>query len=591
MLYFAQLVLSLVLLPCVVRCDMYNLVAPLLQAPQECSQGCAAWDTLNTTINSYWAGGKAPEDAGSHCAQLPYAPGLSKPSPLLDPHGVGAQGAWCVCSGDISAWGYCTSSSYVPEQVNLQLASPDTVVVSFVTFEPSLPAEAPYAMLSSQQQQDTQVLRGVTHVYVTPAGDRTYYMHFVKFSNLAPLTKYTYSVKSGATTGAVWSKNYTFTSPHSSTEQKETSVAIFGDLGIYAWNNFQNMMAQVENDTISAVIHIGDHCYNIGGSDDRRGDGYMQGYEPILSSVPWIPVVGNHEFYDGDHLRRYLNQTEGTVIANNASVNHEWLKGAHTTATSALGYQLSSGNHHAAGLHGTTPSGTSRYFSVDLGLVHFVALDLNMYNAVDDCGEPCRVAQLAWLKQDLAAANANRDQVPWIVAMSHFPLYCSNCPKPGHDPGAWWSSEACEFTGHDESCTVEDKKEGKNPYTGNATNADMVPDFEPIFMQYGVDVYASGHIHDFEWTYPIYNNSAVQKNFVNMKAPVHLVTGNAGPPSASRFSTLEDWSYSHSNEYSYTQLIAHNASAMSWIQIANNDSRVIDRLTIITDKHGPFPPP
>jgi hypothetical protein len=47
------------------------------------------------------------------------------------------------------------------------------------------------------------------------------------------------------------------------------------------------------------------------------------------------------------------------------------------------------------------------------------------YNGVDSCGASCRAAQLEWLEKDLAAANANRDAVPWIVAFSHFPLYCA----------------------------------------------------------------------------------------------------------------------------------------------------------------------
>ena len=49
---------------------------------------------------------------------------------------------------------------------------------------------------------------------------------------------------------------------------------------------------------------------------------------------------------------------------------------------------------------------------------------------------------LPWRRQDLKAAQANRKAVPWIVAMSHFPLYCSNCPKPGTEPGDWWNAEA-----------------------------------------------------------------------------------------------------------------------------------------------------
>lgn len=50
-----------------------------------------------------------------------------------------------------------------------------------------------------------------------------------------------------------------------------------------------------------------------------------------------------------------------------------------STATTPLGHLLAFGTHHAAGNTGPVPSGTSRFYSVDLGLVHFIALDLNMY--------------------------------------------------------------------------------------------------------------------------------------------------------------------------------------------------------------------
>merc|ERR1712086_1114411 len=99
-------------------------------------------------------------------------------------------------------------------------------------------------------------------------------------------------------------------------------------------------------------------------------------------------------------------------------------------------------------------------------------------------------------------------------------------------------------------------------------------------MEYGVDVYSSGHIHDYEFIYPVFNNTAVQKNFSNPRAPVHLVTGNGGPPSASRFSKIQPWSHEHSTVYSYTRLVAYNSTHMEWIQVANNDSCVLTRLMV-----------
>ena len=75
---------------------------------------------------------------------------------------------------------------------------------------------------------------------------------------------------------------------------------------------------------------------------------------------------------------------------------------------------LPSGTLFGASSHGSRPSGTSRYFSVDIGLIHFVGLDLNAAET-----SPRTIGldkgQLAWLDQDLTAAAANREHVPWIV--------------------------------------------------------------------------------------------------------------------------------------------------------------------------------
>ena len=42
---------------------------------------------------------------------------------------------------------------------------------------------------------------------------------------------------------------------------------------MYSWNNMQNLQLDNENAAVDLVIQMGDHCYNMGGEDDRRGDG------------------------------------------------------------------------------------------------------------------------------------------------------------------------------------------------------------------------------------------------------------------------------------------------------------------------------
>ena len=90
--------------------------------------------------------------------------------------------------------------------------------------------------------------------------------------------------------------------------------------------------------------------------------------------------------------------------------------------------------------------------------MHAIALDINVYFFPTEYAG-YRDAQLAWLEKDLAAVN--RSKTPWVIATSHFPLYCTGC-RPG---GA------------------------------TQDTAKLVPDMEPLFLKYGLDVYLAGHWH------------------------------------------------------------------------------------------------
>ena len=108
--------------------------------------------------------------------------------------------------GTTPAIGTCLHGEGFPSQINLQIAAPKTVVVSFVTFEPTVPAATPIAYIGKSSTDLTQATgAAVTHVYVTSpgrsgtngrawAGNRTYLMHFVVFAELAPRTRYYYKV-------------------------------------------------------------------------------------------------------------------------------------------------------------------------------------------------------------------------------------------------------------------------------------------------------------------------------------------------------------------------------------------------------------
>lgn len=68
--------------------------------------------------------------------------------------------------------------------------------------------------------------------------------------------------------------------------------------------------------------------------------------------------------------------------------------------------------------------------------------------------------QLGWLKQDLARANANRDQVPWVIVYGHRPMY---------------SSGGSDFPLH--------------------SRRQLREVMEDTFYEAGVDMFFAGHVH------------------------------------------------------------------------------------------------
>jgi Calcineurin-like phosphoesterase/Iron/zinc purple acid phosphatase-like protein C len=104
-------------------------------------------------------------------------------------------------------------------------------------------------------------------------------------------------------------------------------------------------------------------------------------------------------------------------------------------------------------------------------------------------------AQLTWLEQDLAQAQADRKLRPWIFVSGHRPIYRTDDMNPDGSP------------------------------SGEAYNLQQA--LEGLFAKYDVDMYFAGHQHSYQRTYPVLNNT-VETSYVNPKFPVHLIVGGAG---------------------------------------------------------------
>jgi hypothetical protein len=441
-----------------------------------------------------------------------------------------------------------------------------------------------------------------------PHTGRNFSMHFVRLGDLAPRTKYTYQVR-GGTKSAAWSVPATFRSVYTAADGGETRVAIFGDMAVTQYNAVGNLAADCADGTIDAIWMMGDHAYDLGQIDDHRGDAYMNGIAPATSTCPWVPVIGNHEAADGDHYNRYLNQTWGEAFGNPSPIT--------STADTALGHLLSKGTLFGASSHGARPSGTSRYFSVDIGLIHLVGLDLNAPETSPrtiglDAG------QLAWLEQDLAAAQANRPTVPWVVVTSHFPVYlAAPMADDANASAAYYASVEAEAlpVGSDlEYRTCQANGEAVGCKTVAEVRLDASKQLEPLFVRYGVDVYAAGHSHIYGVTWPMVGGAATQNNYSSPRGTVYVTEGNGGVPGApgthkfkcgtangAKTDCKPTWMRTYASGGAHGRLLASNGSVLTYEHVLNNGNggrgEVMERWSITGATHvfppagPPLPPP
>jgi len=370
---------------------------------------------------------------------------------------------------------------------------------------------------------------------------------------------------------------------------------------------------------VDAILHMGDHAYDLGFSGDRRGDAYMNSLQPLLARCPWYPVVGNHEASDGDHYNRYMKIAWGEVFGSDPDAEQHWKQPPHTsTATTALGHLLTKGTMYAS-VHNAVPSNTSRYTATDYGLVHVIGLDLMNFD----------VGQAAWLEADLKAAAANRANVPWIMASAHVPIYHATMAQNSDKSAAHFLGEEgeAEVVGQPlpppavPNATLRSAQgaifssgpmtwrspsidghafvecEGEGCLTIGQWQAMVSAKLEPLLLKYGVDIMNAGHVHDYCATWPMVNNVATQKNYINPTGIVHITEGNGGVPGVVGTYNLNgcskeaDWCRMHGVGGAYGRMIFWNATHATYEHVQNNGGEITDAFTIVQAKHGGFTAP
>lgn len=318
---------------------------------------------------------------------------------------------------------------------------------------------------------------------------------------------------------------------------------------------------------------------------ESNWDLWQQWMTNISSKVPYMVLPGNHEAacaefdYPDNPLATYLNLNKTNSTSSSklnyfscppsqrnytAYQNRFRMPGAESKGVSNFWYSFDYGLAHFIAFNGETDYPNSpeapfakhlkngatkispnQTFSTDSGPFGAVNGDINVKESYE---------QYKWLKDDLA--KVDRKKTPWVIAMSHRPMYSS------------------QVSGYQNS---------------------MRAAFEELFLKNGVDAYLSGHIHWYERIFPIGHNgtvdmSSVVNNNTYWTNPgtsmTHIINGMAGnieshatlAPGKNilNISAVLDWSH-----YGFSKLNVINETVLTWNFIKGSDGKSGDDFTLI----------
>jgi hypothetical protein len=183
-------------------------------------------------------------------------------------------------------------------------------------------------------------------------------------------------------------------------------------------------------------------------------------------------------------------------------------------------------------------------------MIHFVAVCSDVdYDIGSD--------QYNWLVNDLAAADSDRTNHPWIIVFSHRPMYSSNL-EHGSDLG-------------------------------------FRDEMEDLLDQNNVDLAIWGHDHAYERTYPVYQGTPSDTDprlYVSPSDTIHMVAGMAGAGLYTNWANPQpSWSAYREATWGYVRVTVDTDGNLHSEFIRNVDHRVRDEFWIVKEGKIPSMPP
>ena len=319
--------------------------------------------------------------------------------------------------------------------------------------------------------------------------------HHVTLQNLKPSTTYFYTCGDDDTNtntdtdtdleGSSRSQVFSFqTAPSLATgggANQSFTIAIYGDMGAGDCSAETRQQLQNTYDGIDWVWHLGDIAY----ADDylfgefayeRVLDQYMEEMAFLAARKPYMVLPGNHEV-DCHAFVCLLDKTYRDALKNFTAYNARWkMPSKESDGILNMWYSFNYGQAHFVSLDSETDykgayeGEIDRFFILKSG--HF-SPEANGY--------------LKWLERDLQQAFNERHMRPWIIVAGHRPMYLHD------DVGVFRAA------------------------------------VEELLLKYEVDLYLSGHVHEYYRTFPVRNGSDYVPHYDNRQGRLtNVIAGGPG---------------------------------------------------------------
>lgn len=284
---------------------------------------------------------------------------------------------------------------------------------------------------------------------LAPNGDQR--MHEAYLCGLTPNTTYYYQVLSGGEQSDVYSFTTTPSDPNATVK-----FAVTGDSRGQHQNAWQILQRRLLAQNVTMQLFSGD----------------MVDLAP--SQYEWEAWV-DKAWKDEDGQLSSLGQSLMAVTHGNHE-NHTPLYYGNVVLPQSVDDQ---------------PNYLEHFYSFNVGPAHVIVIDdFAVVSPTIDQGY--RAVLKTWLEADLAHANTQRSEQPWIIAVHHHPEYSSS---------------------------------------NHGTDADVLRGrafFVPIWDQYGVDVVFTGHDHNYERTQRIKGGADIDNPTQDAAGTIYIVCAGAG---------------------------------------------------------------